>query len=95
MFQAWLREDREDRGALGTERATGKRAGEDRDCERKKAQHGYRLQHVENGNEHHLGTAALGCERRIGEREEEREAKRDEHAQHRAQRVVRQITVIE
>ena len=89
------REDREDRRALGAKRASGKRPGEDGDCEREKAQHGHRLQHVENGNEHHLRPAALGCERRIGEREEEREGERNEHAQDRAQRIVGQITVIE
>ena len=89
------REDCKDRSALGAKRASGKRAGKNCDCEREKAQHGYRLQYVENGDEHHLRPAALGCERRIGEREKEREGESNEHAQHRAQRIIGQIAVIE
>ena len=46
-------------------------------------------------DQHHLGAPALGRDRRIGQREQQRGRQRQEHAQGSAQRVIGQVGIIE
>jgi hypothetical protein len=82
------REDGKDAGALDAEQASRKQRQEAGDGDREKPEHGHRLQDVQQ-RQHDLACAnALGCDVAVGERKQQRRAKGDEHAQHRARGVI-------
>ena len=83
-------EDRKDRRQFEPQHPMRREPDEEDDGEGKIAEHRHRLQNVEQRNEHDLGPPALGGERSIDQREQERGAHRREHAQHRAHGVFRQ-----
>ena len=88
-------EDREDRGALDREQASGKQRDEAGDGDRQKAEDGDRLQDVEHRHQHALGGTVLRGQHGEDAAEDQRGAQRHEHAQRRAQQVVRQVPGVE
>ena len=87
------REDREDRSRLIARDRSRKHVDEEHDKEGEETQDRHRLQDVEQRNQDLLGPFALGGQRRISEREDEREGERDEHPQRGAQGVIGQVGI--
>ena len=77
-----------DAGAFDTEQAPREKRKEAGDRDRKKSEHGHRLQNVEQRQHELARTRTLGRDVAIGESKQERRGKSDEHSQHGARRVI-------
>ncbi len=82
-------EYREDAGAFDAQQASRKQRDESGDGDRQEAQHRDRLQDVEHRQHHDPRPRILRGDVAPGEREQQRRAEGNEHAQHGARRVVR------
>jgi len=89
------REDREDRRGLQAEQTAVEERDEAGDGDRQKAEDGDRLQDVEQRDQQALCVTVTRRGIAVRQREDERRGERDEHAQRRARRVVRQMARVE
>jgi hypothetical protein len=88
-------EDREHAGEFGAEHAAGKQVQEEDDSKGQKAEDRYRLQDIEQRDQHHLGAAALGGKGGIDEGEYDGADDRQQHPHGRSQRIDRKIGRVE
>ena len=88
-------EDHEHRREFGAEHAARHQRHEENERDREETQDRHRLQDVEHRYQQFFSARALGGPGRVGEREQQRDHQRREHAQRRAGRIYRQMHGIE
>ena len=93
MFHAWAVKMAKMVAHSTPSRLPGNSAQETGHGDRQETEHGHRLQDVEQRQQHALGAPAARRRVTVGEGEQERCAS-DEHAQHRARRIIRQSSIL-